>query len=456
MADEADDEDGSAMGRGGGEAATIDPGEGMASEEAFNAVAEAWKLDPDALSDALLMFTRTAGSEERIERNTCEQAAEARDALAKAIYQRLFGKLIELTNAALAASAAAAAAESGALGVGGKHMVIGLLDIFGMEHFEVNGFEQLLINFANERLQALFISEAVMRVQAEFKYEGIAFDEAAFKNNTTVVELLDGKVSILSLLNSQSVANTQPDDGRFVQELHNHFGSGKHPDYKAPLATAATQFTVCHFAADVTYTVASAAGAEGFVSRNKDTLLPKLPQLMRTSESSFLSSLFPALETRGAAARPPVAQQFRQSMGSLAATLEGSMQHFIRCIKPNEGCAAFTFEAPTVRSQLLNCSVRAAAEVSRAGFPYRASFFDMLDQFDEMMTPAERKMTFAGSDVARMELVRKLMADAGFDEGSYSIGRSKVFGTAGLEAQLSERIAELNAKRAEEEALRKL
>ena len=67
------------------------------------------------------------------------------------------------------------------------------------------------------------------------------------------------------------------------------------------------------------------------------------------------------------------------------------MQHFIRCIKPNEAAAPFAFEPRTVRLQLLNCSVRAAADVSRAGYPYRASFFDMLDQFDEMMTPAERK-----------------------------------------------------------------
>ena len=156
-------------------------------------------------------------------------------------------------------------------------------------------------------------------------------------------QLLDGKMSVLSVLNSQSVANTQPDDSRFVQELLNHFGSGKHPDYKAPPASAATQFTICHFAADVTYTVAGTPSESGFVSRNKDTLLPKLPALMRTSRSPFLSSLFPVREGgKGAAAsRPPVAQQFRQSMATLAATLEASTQHFIRCIKPNERSAAF-------------------------------------------------------------------------------------------------------------------
>ena len=160
------------LGRGGGDAAAIELGEGMASWAAFEAAAEAWKLDPDELSDALLTFTRSAGAEERTELNTCEQAAEARDALCKATYQRLFAKLIALTNVALAAAAAAAAAAAEAAG-GGRRMAggswIGLLDIFGMEQFEVNQFEQLLINFANEKLQALFIEEAVTRVQAEFK-----------------------------------------------------------------------------------------------------------------------------------------------------------------------------------------------------------------------------------------------------------------------------------------------
>ena len=182
-----------------------------------------------------------------------------------------------------------------------------------MEHFEVNGFEQLLINFANERLQQLFINEAVTRVQAEFKFEGVASDDAAFKDNLEVLELIDGKVSILTLLNSQSVSNTQPDDSRLMRELHNAFGEGKHAAFSVPLTTAASQFTICHFAADVTYTVGAAEGAEGFVSKNKDSLLPKLPLLLRGSGSAFLAHLFPEPAGGWGApqARPPVAQQVR-------------------------------------------------------------------------------------------------------------------------------------------------
>ena len=443
-----------ALARGGGLPAMIEPGEHMRSFEAFQAAAEAWGVSAEALEDALLTFTRAAGGEERLERNSCEQATEARDALAKAVYQHLFTRMIDLANAALAAAAA---------GVGGggaessQRRFVGLLDIFGMEHFDVNGFEQLLINFANERLQQLFINEAVTRVQAEFKFEGVAVDEAAFKDNLEVLELLDGKVSILTVLNSQSVSNTQPDDSRLMRELHNAFGDGKHAEFSVPLTTAATQFTICHFAADVTYTVAAAEGAEGFVSKNKDSLLPKLPLLLRGSKSAFLAHLFPEPPGGWGApqARPPVAQQFRASVASLTQTLEGTVQHFVRCIKPNETKAAFHFAPQTVRVQLISCSVQAAAEVSRAGWPYRASFFDMLDQFEDLMSPAERKLVFSGSDLARQQLVKKLMSDAGFAPESYAIGRTKVFGSAGLEAELGERAADFKARReAETEAKR--
>jgi len=150
-----------------------------------------------------------------------------------------------------------------------------------------------------------------------------------------------------------------------------------------------------------------------------------------------------------------VAQQFRASVASLTQTLEGTVQHFVRCIKPNETKAGFLFEPQTVRVQLVSCSVQAAAEVSRAGWPYRASFFDMLDQFEDLMSAAERKLVFSGSDLARQELVKKLMLDAGFAPESYAIGRTKVFGSAGLEAELGERAAELRARReAESEARR--
>jgi hypothetical protein len=95
------------------------------------------------------------------------------------------------------------------------------------------------------------------------------------------------------------------------------------------------------------------------------------------------------------------------------------------------------------------------AEVSRAGWPYRASFFDMRDQFEDLMSPAERKLVFSGSDLARQQLIKKLMVDAGFAPESYAIGRTKVFGSAGLEAELGERAADFKARRAAEKAVRR-
>ena len=120
--------------------------------------------------------------------SSCEQAAEARDALAQALYELLFMRLVDTTNLALASvvgdavggaaggrAAGGGAAGGGAAGGGAAppSSFVGLLDIFGMETFERNGYEQLLINYANEKLQALFVSEAVELVRAEFVSEGV-------------------------------------------------------------------------------------------------------------------------------------------------------------------------------------------------------------------------------------------------------------------------------------------
>ena len=69
-----------------------------------------------------------------------EQAVDSRDALCKAMYARLFRWLVERCNEKL-------------VDTHQPQAFIGILDIFGFECFVTNSFEQLCINYANERLQ---------------------------------------------------------------------------------------------------------------------------------------------------------------------------------------------------------------------------------------------------------------------------------------------------------------
>jgi myosin heavy subunit len=87
-------------------------------------------------------------------------AREARDALAKAVYDNLFTHLISLCNDNLHSNTTI-------------DNFIGILDIFGFEIFQINSFEQLCINYANEKLQSLFNHTVFITEQENYKLEGI-------------------------------------------------------------------------------------------------------------------------------------------------------------------------------------------------------------------------------------------------------------------------------------------
>jgi myosin-5 len=214
----------------------------------------------------------------------------------------------------------------------------------------------LLINYANEKLQAHFTSAAITLLQAEYEREGLAIQKVEHTDNTPTILLLEGRpLSVLALLDDQCL-QAGATDTSLVTALHASFG--EHPSYATPRFGAAASFTIKHFGGDVTYHSA------GFLSKNKDALFAELPACMRASTSNFVVGLFSdAAEARrnkpppGAAAaggrparRPPggiggrgratqfvsVGSQFRDSIASLVATLGATQSHFVRCIKPNE------------------------------------------------------------------------------------------------------------------------
>lgn len=89
---------------------------------------------------------------------TAAQAAFARDSLAMGIYSRLFQWIVSQINETIFDEDPAT--------------VIGVLDIYGFEIFEHNSFEQLCINFVNEKLQQIFIELTLRKEQEEYVAEG--------------------------------------------------------------------------------------------------------------------------------------------------------------------------------------------------------------------------------------------------------------------------------------------
>ena len=128
-------------------------------------------------------------------RNTVEHAYEAVEALAKAVYSNMFDDLVQRINAAVG---------------GDRGMSIGVLDIFGFEIFETNSFEQLCINFTNERLQQKFNSHTFTQEESLYQEEGVPFDKIPFLDNGPVLELLTAKpYGLLNLLDEESTCRKE-------------------------------------------------------------------------------------------------------------------------------------------------------------------------------------------------------------------------------------------------------
>jgi myosin heavy subunit len=147
--------------------------------------ASALSVAPAGLEELLLFRTVAAGGGEAYSVPLKEeQAARARDGAAMALYSRLFAELVSWLNTRTAAGGGAAATR--------RH--IGVLDIFGFEAFERNSLEQLLINYANEKLQQQFCQYVFKLEQAEYTREEIAWRPVDFKDNGPILAVLEGPV----------------------------------------------------------------------------------------------------------------------------------------------------------------------------------------------------------------------------------------------------------------------
>ncbi|KAI8833885.1 P-loop containing nucleoside triphosphate hydrolase protein [Chytridium lagenaria] len=136
-----------------------------------------------------------------------DQAVIVRDSVAKFIYTRLFDWLVKIVNKNLVRDS------------GGNENFIGVLDIYGFEHFETNSFEQFCINYANEKLQQEFNSHVFRLEQELYMKEEIKWTMIDFNDNQPCIDLIEGKLGVLDLLDEESRLPAG-NDLSFISKLH--------------------------------------------------------------------------------------------------------------------------------------------------------------------------------------------------------------------------------------------
>ncbi len=282
------------------------------------------------------------------------KAYDAANALAKGLYGNLFDWLVMKINQATANRANQVA------------NVIGVLDIFGFEIFDTNSFEQLCINFANEKLQQHFNASTFKLEEQLYQAEGVQFKHVEFIDNQPVLDLIEKRpIGILFLADEETVVPKGTDES-FLGKLHgNH--DGKHPNYKKPLRPP-NAFHVLHYAGEVCYTV------DGFLEKNKDALNENLLQVIQKSSLKLIQTLFAAAGAAAAgtsARKSSLGNQFRGQLQALMTTLGATDPHYIRCIKPNQNKLPHSFDAAMILQQLRYAGVFEAVRIRKTGYPFR-------------------------------------------------------------------------------------
>uniref|UniRef100_A0A8D0RVS1 Myosin IH n=1 Tax=Sus scrofa TaxID=9823 RepID=A0A8D0RVS1_PIG len=332
-------------------------------------IAKLLGVHPWVLLEALTHRKIEAKTEEVICPLTPELSAYARDAMAKAVYGRTFTWLVNKINSSLVNK-----------DFTGK-TVIGLLDIYGFEVFDKNGFEQFCINYCNEKLQQLLIERTLKAEQAEYEMEGIEWEPIQYFNNKIICDLVEERhKGIISILDEECIRPGPATDLSFLERLeekvgkHAHFQTRKLAGPKSRKRIGWMEFRLFHYAGEVTYCT------KGFLEKNNDLLYRHLKEVLCRSRNRILKECFLVAELENRRRPPTVGTQFKNSLSSLLEILISKEPSYIRCIKPNERKEPNKFDDFLVRHQVKYLGLMEHLRVRRAGFAYRRKYEHFLQR----------------------------------------------------------------------------
>ncbi|XP_030750397.1 unconventional myosin IC isoform X1 [Sitophilus oryzae] len=340
-----------------------------------------------------------------------ELAVYARDALAKAVYDRLFTWLVKRINSSLQPSDAR------------RNSVIGILDIYGFEIFEKNSFEQLCINFCNEKLQQLFIELTLRSEQEEYEKEGIQWEMIPYFDNKIICDLIEEKhKGLIAFMDEECLRPGDPNDITLLAKLdknlsyHEHYISHKKADFRLQKVMGRDEFRLIHYAGVVTYNIKS------FIEKNNDLLFRDLREAMCSSTNTVLQSIFLESEQRSKKRPDTAITQFKNSLNNLMNILKDKEPSYIRCIKPNDTKSPGIFDEEIVRHQIKYLGLMENLRVRRAGFAYRRTYELFLKRYKSLAP--ETWPHFPGN---AKDGVQHLVCALGYEAKEYQMGRTKIF-----------------------------
>uniref|UniRef100_A0A8C1DD55 Unconventional myosin-VI n=1 Tax=Cyprinus carpio carpio TaxID=630221 RepID=A0A8C1DD55_CYPCA len=392
--------------------------------------AELLGLDQDDLRVSLttrVMLTTAGGAKGTVIKVPLkvEQANNARDALAKAVYSRLFDHVVKRVNQCFPFETSS--------------NFIGVLDIAGFEYFEHNSFEQFCINYCNEKLQQFFNERILKEEQELYQKEGLGVNEVHYVDNQDCIDLVEAKlVGILDILDEENRL-PQPSDQHFAETVHS-----KHKDHfrlTVPRKSKLTihrnlrddeGFIIRHFAGAVCYETTQ------FVEKNNDALHMSLESLVCESKDKFVRDLFEnnsnskdSKQKAGKLSFISVGNKFKTQLNLLLEKLRSTGSSFIRCVKPNLKMVSHQFEGAQILSQLQCSGMVSVLDLMQGGFPSRAPFHELYNMYKQYMP---NKLTRLDPRLFCKALFKAL----GLNQNDYKFGLTRVFFRPGKFAEFDQ------------------
>lgn len=376
----------------------------ISTTEALRKTSELLLIPQDLLQKALTTASILTPSKERIYKHlNVVQAATVRDAMAKTIYERLFDWIISSINKAM-------------VPVDEVFKKIGILDIYGFEIFANNGFEQLCINFVNEKLQQIFIELTLKSEQEDYVKQEIQWTPIEYFDNKVVCELIEAKrpPGIFSIMNDvctrvhADTSNADKQLGSQLTSLNNKRFVGQEK-----------KFTVRHYAGDVLYTI------QGICEKNLDRVNNDLIEAFTESKLKIMQILFPEKVDWDYKKQKFASQKICDSASDLMKTLMECNPHYIRCIKPNETKSPKEYSNTLCQHQIEYLGLLQNILVRRAGFASRTEATLFLERY-YLISPKTCKNGECTWKKSAKEGCKEILQDT-IQSNQWQLGKTKVF-----------------------------
>nr|XP_022917239.1 myosin heavy chain, muscle isoform X9 [Onthophagus taurus] len=392
-------------------------------------VAKLLGVDPALLYSGLLKPKIKVGNEFVTQGRNVNQVNYSVGAMSKAMFDRLFKWLVKKCNETLDTKQK-------------RQHFIGVLDIAGFEIFDFNSFEQMCINFTNEKLQQFFNHHMFILEQEEYEAEGIMWTFIDFGMDLVAcIELIEKPMGILSILEEESMF-PKATDKTFEEKLNNNH-LGKSPNFQKPKppkpGQQAAHFAIGHYAGNVPYNIT------GWLEKNKDPLNDTVVDLYKKGTNALLVEIFAdhagqsggggdakgGKRAKGSAFQT-VSSLYREQLNNLMTTLRSTQPHFVRCIIPNELKQPGVIDSHLVMHQLTCNGVLEGIRICRKGFPNRMVYPDFKLRY-KILNPGP-----VGKEKDPQKCAQLILDSSNLDSELYRLGHTKVFFRAGVLGQMEE------------------